>query len=513
MRQRRWVELLSDYDCEIRYHPGKANVVADALSRKDRIKPTRVRAMGMLVQTSLKDKILLAQKQVVANDELKKDLDCDVEKHLEPKPDDLLYFMGRIWIPDSSELRTLILDEAHKSRYSVHPGADKMYHDLKEFIVKAEHQKPSGLLQQPEIPQWKWEQISMDFITKLPRTSSGHDSIWVIVDRLTKSAHFLPIREDYKMEKLSRLYINEVMTRHGVPLSIFSDRDSRFTSRFWQSLQKALGTRLNLSTAYHPQTDGQSERTIQTLEDMLRSCVIDFGGSWDQHLPLIELSYNNSYHTSIKCAPFEALYGRKCRSPVCWTEIGDAQITGPELIQETTDKILQIQERLKASRDRQKSYAVNRRKLLEFQVSDRVLLKVSPLKGVVRFGKKGKLAPRFVGPFEILERIGPVAYRLKLPTKLCNVHDVFHVSNLKRCLADDTLQVPLDDVRIDNSMHFVEKPVEIMDREVKQLKRIRIPIVKVRWEAKHGPEFTWKCQDQMKHKYPHLFLDPTASTS
>ncbi|KAI3754594.1 hypothetical protein L1987_54381 [Smallanthus sonchifolius] len=389
--------------------------------------------------------------------------------------------MGRIWIPDSSELRTLILDEAHKSRYSVHPGADKMYHDLKEFYwwpgmkkdialyvgkcltcskVKAEHQKPSGLLQQPEIPQWKWEQISMDFITKLPRTSSGHDSIWVIVDRLTKSAHFLPIREDYKMEKLSRLYINEVVTRHGVPLSIISDRDSRFTSRFWQSLQKALGTRLNLSTAYHPQTDGQSERTIQTLEDMLH-----------------------------------------------------AQITGPELIQETTDKILQIQERLKASRDHQKSYADNRRKPLEFQVGDRVLLKVSPWKGVFRFGKKGKLAPRFVGPFEILERIGPVAYRLKLPTELCNVHDVFHVSNLKWCLADDTLQVPLDDVRIDNSMHFVEKPVEIMDREVKQLKRSRIPIVKVRWEAKHGPEFPWEREDQMKHKYPHLFLDPTASTS
>ncbi|KAI3822619.1 hypothetical protein L1987_10214 [Smallanthus sonchifolius] len=213
------------------------------------------------------------------------------------------------------------------------------------------------------------------------------------------------------------------------------------------------------------------------------------------------------------CAPFEALYGRKCRSPVCWTEIGDAQITGPELIQETTDKILQIQERLKASRDCQKSYADNRRKPLEFQVGDRVLLKVSPWKGVVQFGKKGKLAPRFVRPFEILERIGPVAYRLKLPTELCNVHDVFHVSNLKRCLADDTLQVPLDDVRIDNSMHFVEKPVEIMDREVKQLKRSRIPIVKVRWEAKHGPEFTWEREDQMKHKYPHLFLDPTASTS
>ncbi|GJT40460.1 putative reverse transcriptase domain-containing protein [Tanacetum coccineum] len=186
--------------------------------------------------------------------------------------------------------------------------------------VKAEHQKPSGLLQQPEIPEWKWENITMDFINKLPRTRSGHDSIWVIVDRLTKSAHFLAVREDFKTEKLARLYINEIVARHGVPVSIISDRDSYFTSRFWQSLQKALGTRLDLSTAYHPETDGQSERTIQTLEDMLRACAIDFGGNWDTHLPLVEFSYNNSYHSSVKCAPFEALYGRKCRTPIAWAE-------------------------------------------------------------------------------------------------------------------------------------------------------------------------------------------------
>ncbi|KAI3744715.1 hypothetical protein L1987_57806 [Smallanthus sonchifolius] len=325
--------------------------------------------------------------------------------------------------------------------------------------VKAEHQKPSGLLEQPEIPVWKWENLAMDFITKLPRTSSGHDSIWVIIDRLTKSAHFLPIREDYRVEKLARIYIDEIVSHHGIPLNIISDRDSRFTSRFWQSLQSALGTRLDLSTAYHPQTDGQTERTIQTLEDMLRACVIDFGGNWNSHLPLIEFSYNNSYHTSINMAPFEALYGRKCRSPISWS--------------------------------RQKSYADKRRKPLEFQVGDMVLLKVSPWKGVVRFGKKGKLAPRYVVPFKILERVGKVAYKLDLPSELINVHPTFHVSNLKKCLADENLHIPLDEVRIDERMHFVEKPVEIMDREVKKLKRSRIPIVKVRWESKRGPEFTW----------------------
>ncbi|KAI3813854.1 hypothetical protein L1987_18589 [Smallanthus sonchifolius] len=296
----------------------------------------------------------------------------------------------------------------------------------------------------------------MDLITKLPRTSRGYDSIWVIINRLTKSAHFLPIREDYRVEKIARVYIDEIVSRHGVPLNIISDRDARFTSSFWQSLQTALGTRLDLCTAYHPQTDGQTERIIQTLEDMLRACVIDFGSNWDSHLSLIEFSYKNRYHTSINMAPFEALYGRKCRSPICWNEIGEAQITGPELIQETSDKILQIRNNIQVARSRQKIYAEKRCKPLEFQVGDLVLLKVSPWKGVIHFRKKGKLAPRYVGPFKILERIGKVAYKLELPPSLANVHPTFHVSNLKKCLADENLHIPLDDVRIDEMMHFVE---------------------------------------------------------
>nr|GEV69425.1 putative reverse transcriptase domain-containing protein [Tanacetum cinerariifolium] len=414
MRQRRWIELFSDYDYEIRYHPGKANIVADALSRKERAKPRRVRAMSMKIHFSIKVKILEAQSEASKNTSTLTEMLKGLDKQLKRKEDGGLYLAEQIWMPVYGNLRTLIMNEAH--------------------------------------------------------ATSGYDSIWVIVDRLTKSAYFLVVHEDYKTEKLARLYINEVIARHGVPVSIISDRDSYFTSRFWKSLQKALGTQLDLSTVYHPETNGQSEHTIQTLEDMLRACAMDFGRNWYTHLPLVEFSYNNSYHSSIKYAPFEALYGRKCRTPIAWTE-----------------------ERLKVARDRQKSYADKRRKPLELSVGDKVLLKVSPRKGVVRFGKRSKLSPRYVGPFEIVERIGPVAYWLRLPKELVGVHDTFHLSNLKKCLADVNLHVPLDEVKVDDKLHFVEEePKEILDREVKKLKQRWIPIVKVHWNSRRGPEFTWE---------------------
>ncbi|GJR88375.1 putative reverse transcriptase domain-containing protein [Tanacetum coccineum] len=434
MRQRRWLELLSDYDYEIRYHPGKANVVADALSRKERIKPLRVQALVMTIGLDLPKQILEAQTEARKPEYLGtedvggmlienlRESDNPRKEKLEPRADETLCLNNRSWLPCYGDLRTLIMHESHKSKYFVHPGSDKMYQDMKKLYwwpnmkadiatyvskcltclkVKAEHQKPSGLLVQPEIPQSKWDNITMDFVTKLPRTSSGYDTIWVIVDRLTKSAHFLPMRENDSMDKLARLYMKEVVTRHGIPVSIICDREGRFTSNFWRAFQKALGTRLDMSTAYHPQTDGQSKRTTQTLEDMLRACVIDFGNGWERHLPLIEFSYNNSYHASIKAAPFEALYGRKCRSPVCWAE----------------------------------------------------------------------------------------------------------------CLSDEPLAIPLDEIHIDDKLHFVEEQVEIMDREVKRLKQSRIPIIKVRWNSRRCPEFTWEHEDQFRKKYPHLFTKAAPSTS
>ncbi|GJQ96863.1 putative reverse transcriptase domain-containing protein [Tanacetum coccineum] len=262
-----------------------------------------------------------------------------------------------------------------------------------------------------------------------------------------------------------------------------------------------------MSIAYHPETDGQSERIIQSLEDMLRACVIDFVKNWNQHLPLVEFSYNNSYHASIKAAPFEALYGRKCRSPICWSEVRDSQLTGPELVRETTEKIVQIKNRLLTAHSRQKSYADVRRKPMEFSVGDMVMLKVSPWKGVIRFSKRGKLSPRYIGPFKIIERIGLVAYKLELPEKLHRIHNTFHVSNLKRCLADENLIIPFEEIQLDDKLHFIEEPVEIMDREVKRLKQSRIPIVKVRWNSRRGPEFTWEREDFFRRRYPHLFSD------
>ncbi|GJV44331.1 putative reverse transcriptase domain-containing protein, partial [Tanacetum coccineum] len=284
----------------------------------------------------------------------------------------------------------------------------------------------------------------MDFITKLLKTSNGHDIIWVIVDRLTKSVHFIPTQEADSMETLTRLYIKEIVSWNGVPISIILDHDNHFTSRFWQSLQSAL----------------------------------DFGKGWERHLPLVEFSYNDSYHASIKAAPFEALYGRKCRSPVCWAEVGDVQLTGPEIIHETTEKIVQIRQRLQAARDRQRSYANVRRKPLEFQVGDRVMLKVSPRKGVIRFRKRGRLNPRYIGPFKTLKRIGPVAYNLELLEELRNVHNTFHISNLTKWLSDESLVIPMKELRLDDKLNFVEEPVEVMDREIKKLRQSHIPIDK-----------------------------------
>nr|GEX94772.1 putative reverse transcriptase domain-containing protein [Tanacetum cinerariifolium] len=395
MRQHRWLELLSDYDCEICYHPGKANVVGNALSWKERINPLWVFALVMTIGLDLPRQVLEAQTEVMKPKNLKsedvggmliansKDPEKPRKEKLEPRADGTLCLNNRSWFLCYGDLRTLIMHESHKSKYPVHP----------------------------------------------------------VVDQLTKSAHFLPMKETVPIDKLARLYLKEVVTRHKILVSIICDRDPRFTSNFWKAFQKAMGTRLDMSTTYHPETDG--------------------------------------YHASIKAVSFEALYGQKCPSPVCWAEVGDAQLTDTELIHETTEKIVQIKKRIQTTRDCQKSYADVRRKPLEFQVGDRVMLKVSPWKGVVCFGKRGKLNPRYIGAFKVLAKVGTIAYKLKLLEQLSRVYNTFHVSNLKKCLSDEPLAISLDEVHIDDKLRFVEEPVEVMDREVKRLKQSRIPIIKV----------------------------------
>ncbi|GJX44823.1 putative reverse transcriptase domain-containing protein [Tanacetum coccineum] len=349
----------------------------------------------MTIGLNLPKQILSAQSEARKEENfINEDLRGMINK-LEPRTDGTLCLNNRSWISCLGELSALIMHESHKSKYSIHPGSDKMYQDLKKLS----------------------------------------ETIW-----------FVGSTRDPTME----------MGEHN----------------------NGLCTRLDMSTTYHPETDGQSERTIKTLEDMLRACVLDFGKGWDKHLPLVEFSYNNSYHTSIKAAPFEALYWCKCRSPICWAEVGDSQLTGPEIIHETTERIVQIKSHIQAARDRQKSYADVRRKPLEFQVGDKIISKV-----------------------------GTVAYRQEFPGKLSRVHSMFHVSKLKKCMADEPLAILLDEIRVDDKLNFVEEPVEVMDREVKRLKQSRIPIVKVRWNSRRGPEFTWEREDQMQKKYPHLFTN------
>ncbi|GJT80106.1 putative nucleotidyltransferase, ribonuclease H [Tanacetum coccineum] len=421
-------------------------------------------------------------------------LDKQTEFHVDS--DGILWQGTKLCVPEDPALREVLMTEAHSSPFSIHPGSTKMYHDLKQHFwwsgmkrdvatfvskclvcqqVKIEHQRASGLLQPLEIPVWKWDEISMDFVTGLPRTQRKHDAIWVVVDRLTKTAHFLPIRKDFSISRLAEMFQQEIVRLHWYSSAIVIDRDPRFTSRFWKGLQNAWGTRLKFSTAFHPETDGQSERTIQTLEDMLRSCALEWTGNWDDYICLVEFAYNNSWHASIKCAPFEMLYGRKCRAPICWDQVGERVLEGPEMIEVTNEKVAVAREKLKEAQTRQK-----------------------------RFGIKGKLSPRFIGPFEILERVGEVSYRLALPPQLSHVHNVFHVSLLRGYKYHHLHVVSYPFGQIREDLSYTEEPESILDRQVRVMRKKTIPFVKILWRNHPEREATWETEESIRTSYPHF---------
>jgi hypothetical protein len=345
----------------------------------------------------------------------------------------------------------------------------------------------------------------MDFIVGLPRTRTGYDSIWVVVDCLTKAAHFIPVKTTYNSAVLAKLYMARIVCLHGVPKKIVSDRGTQFTSHFLQQLHEALGMHLKFSSAYHPQTDGQTKRTNQILEDMLRACALQGKIGWDKRLPYAEFSYNNSYQASLKMSPFEALYGRNCRTPLHWDQPGERQVFGPDILLEAKENIRMVRENLKAAQSRQWSYADTKRRELSFEVGDHVYLKVLPIRGTKRFGVKGKLAPHYIGPYQIQAKRGEVAYQLSLPENLSAVHDVFHVSQLKKCLRVPEEQLPAEDLEIQEDLTYIEKPTQILETADRVTRWSTIRMCKVKWGHHSEEEATWEREDDLKAKYPELF--------
>ncbi|WVZ75546.1 hypothetical protein U9M48_023587 [Paspalum notatum var. saurae] len=483
MRQRRWLELIKDYDLEVHYHPGKANVVADALSRKAHCnfieaRPThksKIRACHIFEMRSMTRR----------------------RPRFKLDEEGVLWFKNRLVVLKDMEPRKKILDEAHTSMFTLHPGSNKMYQDLKQkfwwtrikreiakYVSNSESRplEACGYASAPSSSRPEVGGYTHGLHCGIASHTKGYDSIWVIIDRFTKSAHFIPVKTTYRAKQYAELYISRVVSLHGVPLTITSDGGS--------------------PSAYHPQTSGQVERVNQILEDMLRACALTYSTKWDECLPLAEFAYNNSYQKSLDMAPFEALYGRRCRTPLNWSEPGERVTFGPNLVTQAEEQVKFIHDNLKRAQSRQKSYSDKRRIPLVFEKDDHVYLRVSPMKGVHRFGVKGKLAPRYVGPFKITEQCGPVAYRLELPPHLAAVHDVFHVSQLKKCLRVPEEVIDTSQIQIQPDLTYEEKPIKILDQKQRSTRRRTINFYKVQWSNHSEEEATWEQEEFLQTKYP-----------
>jgi hypothetical protein len=361
------------------------------------------------------------------------------------------------------------------------------------------------------VPEWKWEEIAIDFIVDLPRTQSGYDSIWVVVYRLTKVAHFIPIKTTYSGLQLAELYMSRIVCLHGVLKKIVSDRGIQFTSKFWERLHETLDTQLRFSSAYHPHIDGQTKRVNQILEDMLRGCASQYERSCDKSSSYAEFSYNNSYQESLKIAPFEMLYGHRCRIPLFWSEAGERKVFGPNILQEVKKQVRMVRENLRVAQSRLESYADHRRRELSFEVGDFMYLKVSPMRGLRHFKVRGKLAPRFIGPFKILEKRGDVAYQLELLPQLSDMHDVFYVSQLKKCLCVPEEQLPMEDLDAKEDLSYQEYPIKILETSEKVTRNKKIRMCEVQWSHHTEEEATWEKEEGLKAEFSSFFSDPSES--
>eukprot|EP00253_Pinus_taeda_P020306 PITA_20306 len=436
-----------------------------------------------------------------------------------------IYFQKRLYVPNQSRIRNLIMDEFHVSHYAGHPGYQKMItairkeyfwpgmkKDIVEYLsrclecqqIKAEHQHPARLLKPLPVPEWKWEIISMDFITGLPKTKRNNDSIFVVVDKLSKAAHFIPVQSTYRAAQIAHIFMQNVFKLHGLPKTIISDRDVKFTSAFWKTLFVELGTQLNFSTAYHPQTDGQTERVNQMVEDMLRAYVMQQPTRWEDYLHLVEFAYNNGYHTLTQMSPFEVMYRWKCRTPTSWGGPEDKLSLGPKMLKEMEDMVKRVRVNLKATQDRQKNFADRKRRFKEFQVGDHVYIRIQAKRSTLQWSGCTKLAPRYCGPFQILARVEPVAYQLALPSHI-RVHNVFHVSVLKKYVYDPKHVIRWQDIQVEPEGEVLVEPLSILDRREVQLRKRVITQVKVQWRHFGPDEATWEDEELMRRTYPDLF--------
>eukprot|EP00253_Pinus_taeda_P023153 PITA_23153 len=526
-RQARWVDFLSGFDFDIKHLQGKENQVVDALSRKVQnlyeisISGWKSPFWEIIRKTTEQDAEYEQIKQ-----QLQQPTSGKIQQGYELDDAGMMYYKKRLYVPNQNSIKNLILDEFHISHYAGHPGYQKMITAIRkdyfwpgmkknvaEYLaqclecqqIKAKHQHLAGLLQPLPIPEWKWETISMDFITRLPKTKRNNDSIMVVVDKLSNAAHFIPVQSTYKAAKIAHIFMQNVFKLHGLPKTIISNRDVKFTSTFWKTLFAEFETQLNFSTAYHPQTDGQTERVNQVVEYMLRAYVMQQPMLWEEYLHLVEFAYNNGYHTSTQMSPFEVLYSRKCRTPSSWGGPEDRMSLGPEMLKEMEDMVKRVRANLKAAQDRQKNFADWKRRFKEYQVGDHVYMRIQVKKSALQWSGCAKLAPRYCGPFQVLARIGPVAYQLVLPSHI-QVHNVFHVSVLKKYVYDPRHVIRWQDIQVEPEGEVLVEPLSILDRREVQLRRRAITQVKLQWRHFGPEETTWEDEALMKRTYPGLFM-------